>query len=186
MDIQLIKKEFAQFAKFYKEKNLKLAFLCLGKILKENPNQTEAIFFSGTLYVQIKNFKEAKNYFLKLIKIKPDSLEKGIEGFFNLGMTNYKLDLLDEAIGNFNEVLKLDDSNKDALNNIAKIYKDLNNFEKSKIYYEKCLNIDPEYKNACSGYGVLLLKLNQHNKGLKYLRSGSGFVRFNEDKVEII
>ena len=35
-------------------------------------------------------------------------------------MTNYKLDLLDEAIGNFNEVLKLDDSNKDALNNIAK------------------------------------------------------------------
>ena len=35
---------------------------------------------------------------------------------------------------NFNEVLKLDDNN---LNNIAKIYKDLNNFEKSKIYYEK-------------------------------------------------
>jgi tetratricopeptide (TPR) repeat protein len=170
MDIQLIKKEFAQFAKFYKEKNLKLAFLCLGKILKENPNQTEAIFFSGIINVQNKNFKEAKNYFLKLIKIKPDSLEKGIEGFFNLGMTNYKLNLLDEAIGNF----------------IAKIYKDLNNFEKSKIYYEKCLNIDPEYKNACSGYGGLLLKLNQHNKGLKYLRSGSGFVRFNEDKVEII
>ena len=101
-------------------------------------------------------------------------------------MTNYKLDLLDEAIGNFNEVLKLDDSNKDALNNVAKIYKDLNNFEKSKIYYEKCLNIDPKYKNACLGYGGLLLKLNQHNKGLKYLRSGSGFVRFNEDKVEII
>ena len=126
MDIQLIKKEFAQFAKFYKERNLKLAFLSLEKILKENPNQTEAIFFSGILYVQIKNFKEAKNYFLKLIKIKPDS----IEGFFNLGMTNYKLDLLDEAIGNFNEVLKLDDSNKDALNNIAKIYKDLNNFKK--------------------------------------------------------
>jgi len=34
---------------------------------------------------------------IQLIKIKPDS----IEGFFNLGMTNYKLDLLDEAIGNF-------------------------------------------------------------------------------------
>ena len=46
MDIQLIKKEFAQFSKFYKEKNLKLAFLSLDKILKENPNQTEAIIFS--------------------------------------------------------------------------------------------------------------------------------------------
>ena len=56
---------------------------------------------------------------------------------------------LNEAIDNFNEVLKLDNVNKDALNNIAKIYKDLNNLEKSKIYYEKCLSIDPNYKNAC-------------------------------------
>ena len=101
-------------------------------------------------------------------------------------MTNYKLDLLKEAISNFNEVLKLDNNNKDALNNIAKIYKDLNNYEKSKIYYEKCLNIDSNYENACLGYGGLLLKLNEHNKGLKYLQKGTGFIRFNEDKVELI
>ncbi len=101
-------------------------------------------------------------------------------------MTNYKLDFLDEAIINFHDVLKLDDKNKDALNNIAKIYKDLNNFEKSKIYYEKCLSLDPKYINACLGYGGLLLKLNQHNKGLKYLQNGTGFIRFNKDKIEII
>ena len=64
--------------------------------------QTDAKFeISAKFYIE--------NYFLKFININPDS----IEGFFNLGMTNYKLDLLDEAIGNFNEVLKLDDSNKD-------------------------------------------------------------------------
>ena len=43
----------------------------------------------------------------------------------------------------------------------------------------------PGVISAAFGIG-LLLKLNEHNKGLKYLRSGSGFVRFNEDKVEII
>ena len=109
-----------------------------------------------------------------------------LKNFLTNAVRGVKSFVVNKAIGNFNEVLKLDNSNKDALNNIAKIYKDLNNFEKSKIYYEKCLNIDPEYKNACLGYGGLLLKLNQHNKGLKYLRSGSGFVRFNEDSVEII
>ena len=36
MDIQLIKKEFVQFSKFFKEKNFKLAILSLEKILKEN------------------------------------------------------------------------------------------------------------------------------------------------------
>ena len=45
MDIQLIKKEFDLFKKFYSERNLNLAILSLNKILKENPNQTEAIFF---------------------------------------------------------------------------------------------------------------------------------------------
>ena len=89
-------------------------------------------------------------------------------------------------VNNFNEELKLDKSNKDALNNIAKIYKDLNNYEKSIIYYEKCLNIDSNYKNACLGYGGLLLKLNKHNEGLKYLQKGTGFIRFNGDKVQII
>ena len=45
MDIQLINIEFSKFKKFYKEKNLKQAILSLQTILKENPNQTEAIFF---------------------------------------------------------------------------------------------------------------------------------------------
>ena len=63
MDIQLIKNEFNKFTKFYKERNLKMAFLCLDKILKENPNQTEAIFFSGIIYVQIKILKKLKTIF---------------------------------------------------------------------------------------------------------------------------
>ena len=66
MDIQLIKKEFLNFSKFFKEKNFKLAILSLEKILKENPKQTEAIFFLGIIYVQIKNYNEAKSFFLKL------------------------------------------------------------------------------------------------------------------------
>ena len=45
MDIQLIKEEFIKFKKFYKEKNFKKAILSLHIILKENPNQEEAIFF---------------------------------------------------------------------------------------------------------------------------------------------
>ena len=34
--------------------------------------------------------------------------------------------------------------------------------------------------------GVLLLKLNQHSKGLNYIRKGTGFIRFNPDGCKII
>ena len=63
MDIQLIKNEFSKFTKFYKERNLKLAFLCLDKILKENPNQTEAIFFQEYFMFKLKILKKLKIIF---------------------------------------------------------------------------------------------------------------------------
>ena len=36
------------------------------------------------------------------------------------------------------------------------------------------------------GYGVLLLKLNQHIKGLNYIRKGTSFIRFTPSDCKII
>ena len=46
--------------------------------------------------------------------------------------------------------------------------------------------INPNKKNACLGYSGLLLKLNDHINGLKYLQKGAGLIRFNNSNVEII
>ena len=61
-----IKKEFAQFAKFYKEKNLKLAFLSLDKILKENPNfRKKSIFLMLLRQYYLKDWGNSKFLFFK-------------------------------------------------------------------------------------------------------------------------
>ena len=38
------------------------------------------------------------------------------------------------------------------------------------VYYEKALNLNPDFKEAYDGYGKILLKLNKHAKALEYIR----------------
>ena len=49
---------------------------------------------------------------------------------------------------------------------------------KQKKIFEKSLNLDPNKKKTHEGYGDILLKLNQHEKALKYIKKGTGFIRF--------
>ena len=56
----------------------------------------------------------------------------------------------------------------------------------AKKYLEKSLNLDSNKEKTCESYGELLLKLNQHNKALMYLKKGTGFIRFTQKNFEII
>jgi len=56
----------------------------------------------------------------------------------------------------------------------------------SKKYFEKVINLYPNNPEVAQGYGKLLLKLNQHNEGLKYIKKGTKFIRFTEKNYKII
>ena len=57
---------------------------------------------------------------------------------------------------------------------------------KQKKKFEKSLNLNPTNKKACSGYGNLLFKLNQHKKALTYIGKGTGIIRFTQKDFKII
>jgi len=63
---------------------------------------------------------------------------------------------------------------------------DLNRLDEAKKYLEKSLNVDPNAKKTNEGYGNLLLKLNQHNKAIEYIRKGTGLIKFTQKDFEII
>ena len=56
----------------------------------------------------------------------------------------------------------------------------------AKKFFEKILTLDPNNLDTAHGYGVLLLKLNQHSKGLNYIRKGTSFIRFAPGDCKII
>ena len=53
-------------------------------------------------------------------------------------------------------------------------------------YYEKVLILDPNSAKYNSNYGELLLSLNQHKKGLAYIKKGSGCINFTKENFQII
>ena len=55
-----------------------------------------------------------------------------------------------------------------------------------KKKFEKSLNLNPNKKETCEGYGNILLKLNQHNKALEYIRKAGGIIRFTQKDFRII
>ena len=57
---------------------------------------------------------------------------------------------------------------------------------KAKKLFEKAMILNPGNQEISHGYGILLLKLNQHAKGLDHIRKGTGFIRFSSESYKII
>ncbi len=53
----------------------------------------------------------------------------------------------------------------------------------AETYFKKVLEIDSNHHIANHSYRKLLLKLNQHIKGLKLIEKVSGIIRFNKKYV---
>ena len=135
------------------------------------------------------NLKIAENLYKEIIKIKPDHIDSI---FYLGGLLTQKREFL-EAKELFEKVVEINPKYPNINNNLCAVYKMLANISsingkllEAKKFFEKILTLDPNNLDSAYGYGVLLLKLNQHNKGLNYIRKGTSFIRFTPDDCKII
>ena len=73
-----------------------------------------------------------------------------------------------------------------AHNKLGLILCELGRVDEAKKCFEKSLNLDPNNKKTIEDYGNLLLKMNQHNKAIAYLRKGTGLIEFTQKDFKII
>ena len=135
------------------------------------------------------NLNIAENLYREIIKIKPDH----IDSIFYLGGLLTKKREFYKAKELFEKVFEKNPKYPNINNNLCAVYKILANISskngkliEAKKFFEKILTLDPNYLDTALGYGVLLLKLNQHSKGLNYIRKGTSFIRFTPDDCKII
>jgi len=83
-------------------------------------------------------------------------------------------------------VIELDPGHVDAYGNLGAVFSALKQFQKAKNCYEKAKNIDPTNKVNKIGYGKVLLRLNEHAKGLKSINEGHGVIEFTQSDFKII
>jgi len=135
------------------------------------------------------NLQDAENLYKDAIKQKPDHINSI---FYLAGLLSQKKNFND-AKKLFEKVVELNPKYPSAKDNLCAIYKMLANISsqnrdllEAKKLYEKALILNPNSHELNHGYGVLLLKLNSHAKGLDHIKKGTGFIRFSSESYKII
>ena len=135
------------------------------------------------------NLQDAENLYKDAIKQKPDHINSI---FYLAGLLAQKKNFND-AKELFEKVFELSPKYPSAKDNLCAIYKMLANISsqngdllEAKKLFEKALILNPNNHEINHGYGVLLLKLNSHAKGLDHIKKGTGFIRFSSESYKII
>jgi tetratricopeptide (TPR) repeat protein len=135
------------------------------------------------------NLQNAENLYKDAIKQKPDHINSI---FYLAGLLAQKKNF-NEAKELFEKVVDLNPKYPSAKDNLCAIYKMLANISsqhgdllEAKKLFEKALILNPNNQEINHVYGVLLLKLNSHAKGLDHIKKGTGFIRFSSESYKII
>ena len=140
--------------------------------LKYNPLDATAFFVIGTYYEQLKNFKEAEDYYMTAITLKDKPLDHEYQ---RLGFVYNRQDRFKEAIGAFQKSLKEDPSNVSSafflLTTKDKYYSDIPT--KIKLYQDF---IEKHESNMFTGFAkkrLRELKEEQFNGTIKTSNSNN-------------
>ena len=124
---------------YYYLKNDSMALFYLLKTLDLKPDDLDALYFTGEILVRKKDYKAAAEYFERATQIKDDDLY----AWFYLGVCYMKLKEYEQAIHALeNKVLHIDPAYVSAMQNLAFIYRELGNNEKSFDYLERVKHIN--------------------------------------------
>ena len=123
--------------------------------LKNNPNHYESNIELGILFMKIKN-DLAITYFKNAINI--DSTK--VDAYYDLGLYYQSSDYLNEAIGTYKKIIKINPNFPNSYYNIGYIYLELLNIsDKSIPYFSQAIKVSPNYYEAYFNRALAFEKL---------------------------
>lgn len=140
------------------------------KALKINPNEPYVLNNLGYLYEYgMQRIIEAKNLYEAAIKNYPNFVIARL----NLGVLFSNIGDTENALNQYNEILKIEPNNAKAHHNIANQYKLPKNLdiEKAVFHVKKAMELDPNYIEAFMNYAnILKCWLKDIDEGNKYYK----------------
>jgi len=130
-------------------------------------------------------YKDSEESFKKALSINPYLFVTHC----NLGVVQIKLKKLDDAELSFKKAIEIKTDYVDAHYNLGILLKTQDRLDEAELSYKKALSFnsnDNLKKNIIGSYGELLLQLNKHNIGLKFITEGHGVIVFSKKNLKII
>jgi len=196
-----------------KTNRAKNAVKFFNKELKINPRNTVALNNLGVINLDLKNYRIAKNYFLKALKISPNAktlyflgliltklenfnkaiefysksilMKKDADASYNIGYLYYLLGSLDKAKKNILNAIKINPTHDAAYNNLGLINMAYGNFIDAKKNFLYAIKYNPINTKAHFNISKLI-NYRDDNKQFKKLLTLSKSPKLNEEKKEFL
>jgi len=137
------------------------------QVIAAKPEDPEAYYNLGTLYLRKNDLRDARQYLNQTVKLRPDYPE----AWNNLGMVAAQESHADEAIRNFKHSLSLRPSYAIALTNLGNVYRRQGDFDEAEKLLSRAVEITPDDPEINYSLGMLYALQNQLEKAARYLEN---------------
>ena len=137
---------------------------------KENPNGAEPLYGLGTVYLDQKKSKQARECFERAVKSAANYPATLPNAWNNLGILAAREGRTDEAIGLFQKALGINPEHTVALQNLGNAYRQKKDWGAAKETLEHALALNPDDAEANYGLGMVYAQLNNTGRAYEYLQ----------------
>ena len=135
------------------------------QVIAAKPQDPEAYYNLGTLYLRKNALSEARQYLEKTVKLRSNYPE----AWNNLGMVAAQEGQTDEAIRNFKQSLLLRPTYAIALANLGNVYRRQRNFDEAEKLLRRALEITPDSPEVNYSIGMLFARQDKLEEAAQYL-----------------
>ena len=136
------------------------------QVITAKPNEPEAYYNLGTLYLRKNAFAEGRQYLEQTVKLRPNYPE----AWNNLGMIAAQQGQTDDAIRNFQHSLDQRPDYAIALLNLGNVYRRQGNVAEAEKVLKRALELEPENPEVHYNLGMLYARQEQLPLASQYLQ----------------
>lgn len=136
------------------------------QVIAAHPNNPEAYYNLGTLYLMRNALPDARSYLEQALHLRPEYAE----AWNNLAMVSAQQGQTAEAIGDFQKALQLRPSYVTALLNFGNLLRRKGNFDEAKQMLLRALEAGPESADANYSVGMLYAQQNQLQEAAQFFQ----------------
>jgi tetratricopeptide (TPR) repeat protein/peroxiredoxin len=138
--------------------------------LRDDPSSAEALYGIGSVYLDQQKTAEARESFERAIKLRASYPDTLANSWNNLGLLAARDGRPAEAIGYFQEALKLSPTHMIALDNLGSAYRQQKRWDDARKTYERALEVSPNDAEANYGLGMVFAQNDDNARAFDSLQ----------------